>query len=109
MTVRMKRQFCDGSHETPILMVADTLKPLWCPANSNISGGIVRGAMFVYCILRLWKAGVAVLWTPYVHPSAVDSAASDPTTQVVRFALRQHLLVKEDAEGWSEVKIEQIF
>lgn len=61
--------------------------------------------MFVYCILRLWKAGVAVLLTPY----AVDSAASDPTTQVVRFALRQHLLVKEDAEGWSEVKIEDIY
>lgn len=73
------------------------------------SGVFVRGVMFVYCILRLWKAGVAVLWTPYAYPSGVDSAASDPTTQVVRFALRQHLLVKEDAEGWSEVNIEEIY
>ncbi|CBN79133.1 G-protein coupled receptor [Ectocarpus siliculosus] len=75
---------------------------------------VVFGAgMFVYCLLRLFKAGVAVFWA-FPSPSgsgqgAVDGGISggegpDPATRLVRFALNRHLLVDEgDAEGWSEV------
>lgn len=69
--------------------------------------------MFVYCLLRLFKAGVAVFWA-VPSPSgngqgAVDGGMSggegpDPATRLVRFALNRHLLVDDgDAEGWSEV------
>ncbi|CAM9586158.1 unnamed protein product, partial [Ectocarpus sp. 8 AP-2014] len=75
---------------------------------------VVFGAgMFVYCLLRLFKAGVAVFWA-VPSPSgsgqgAVDGGISggegpDPATRLVRFALNRHLLVDEgDAEGWSEL------
>lgn len=67
----------------------------------------------MYCLLRLFKAGVAVFWA-VPSPSgsgqgAVDGGMSggegpDPATRLVRFALNRHLLVDEgDAEGWSEV------
>ncbi|CAB1101419.1 unnamed protein product [Ectocarpus sp. CCAP 1310/34] len=75
---------------------------------------VVFGAgMFVYCLLRLFKAAVAVFWA-VPSPSgsgqdAVDGGMSggegpDPATRLVRFALNRHLLVNEgDAEGWSEL------
>ncbi|CAM9222762.1 unnamed protein product, partial [Scytosiphon promiscuus] len=89
-------------------------------------------AMFVYCLLRLWKAGVSVWWTATLvtPPSPVGATASstnsqgldgfegvmddgvvpggegtgdDPATRLVRFALSRHLLMDVDAEGWSEL------
>lgn len=89
--------------------------------------------MFVYCLLRLWKAGVSVLWAapppfPFPAPGGSDGSGQgaggvggdgdgdgdggvvggegvgeDPATRLVRFALSRHLLVDVDAEGWSEV------
>lgn len=67
--------------------------------------------MFAYCLLRLWKAGVRVLWAPYaVYGGAAGEGGAgrgigdDPATRLVGFALRRHLVVDVDAEGWSEVK-----
>eukprot|EP00752_Nemacystus_decipiens_P014264 g12685.t1 len=86
--------------------------------------------MFIYCLLRLWKAGISVLWAsppPYLPPSSdgFDSSrqgggaslegvgddgvsggegvGEDPATRLVRFALSRHLVVDVDAEGWSEL------
>lgn len=76
--------------------------------------------MFVYCLLRLWKAGVSVLWAPPASSTSGvnqgggfegadggvpggEGTGDDPATRLVRFALSRHLLVDVDAEGWSEV------
>lgn len=67
--------------------------------------------MFAYCLTRLWKAGVTVLWVPYAYGSTKGAASvsggegtvDDPATRFVRFALSRHLLVDADPEGWSEV------
>lgn len=88
--------------------------------------------MFVYCLLRLWKAGVSVLWAapPPVSASGSDSSrqgvpfegvmgdgdvfggegvGEDPATRLVRFALSRHLLGDVDAEGWSEVCTSRVY
>lgn len=79
--------------------------------------------MFLYCLLRLFKAGVAVLyWSPSYYSAANLSSAregggtsdagrgpggggeDDPATKLVRFAVSRHLLDDADAaDGWSEV------
>ncbi|CAM9846074.1 unnamed protein product, partial [Ectocarpus fasciculatus] len=82
----------------------------------TLPGRILVGfgaGMFVYCLLRLFKAGVAVFWAvpspPGSDQGAVDGGMSggegpDPATRLVRFALNRHLLVDDgDAEGWSEL------
>lgn len=80
--------------------------------------------MFVYCLLRLWKAAIAAIWVPFLDlswvPLSEGSAAAgvgvgtvgsgtgdDPATRLVRFALSRHLLVDVDAEGWSEVRLDE--
>lgn len=68
--------------------------------------------MFVYCILRLWRAAVTVLWSshsPYPGTApggsgAGPGGADDPASLIVEFALNKELLPDADAEGWSEVK-----
>lgn len=83
---------------------------------------IERGIMFLFCLLRMWKAGVKVLWTPFFQsflyaPETGAAAvagdgegrggsaggADDPASRLVTFALSQKLLLDGDAEGWSEV------
>ena len=69
--------------------------------------------MFAYCLTRLWKAGVTVLWVPYAYGTmkgtagGVEGPVDDPATRLVRFALSRHLLVDADPEGWSEVNHNQ--
>ncbi|CAM9915268.1 unnamed protein product [Ascophyllum nodosum] len=81
----------------------------------SFTGGVLVGfgvVMFIYCILRLWKAGVSVLWASYAYRSTVGDAAGvsrgagmadDPASRLVHFALSRHLLDNGDADGWSEL------
>lgn len=77
--------------------------------------------MFAYCLLRLWKAGVTVLWKTHAYGTSAGGGFSsgggvavgeggtgvgdDPATRLVRFALSRHLVLDDDAEGWSEVRL----